>query len=176
MFLNPQELLDRVQIRSGSRVGDFGTGSGELALAVAKKMGPEVTIYAFDPMYANLDRLRREASLVRSVFYTIQADLNAHIPIRDSLLSMAIVVNTLFAIRERERFVRELARVMKPDGIVLFADWIGSFNNLGPVEADIVTPSDAQQLFRSNGFAIRSPIPAGTHHYAFTAERTLMSA
>ena len=128
-----------------------------------------MTVYALDSLHANLERLAHESRALQTTFYPIYANLNEHIPLRDNLLSVAIVANTLFAIENRKRFIEELSRVVKPQGVILVVDWMGSFGNTGPMDGEIVTPAEAATLFREQGFQIGETIPAGTHHFAFAA-------
>ena len=58
-----QMLLDRVPLRRGMTVVDVGAGTGFLALELARRCGPESTVYAVDPWGAALDRLSRKAAL-----------------------------------------------------------------------------------------------------------------
>ena len=166
-------MLKQLPLPSGSvRVGDFGTGSGQYALALAKRLGERGAIYAFDPFGPALDRVKSEAGEYHSAFYTLEADLNAHIPIRDNLLNGAVVANTLYGLSDKEKFVSELSRVIAPGGRVLVIDWAGSFKNMGPPASSIMSPGEAARLFSSYGFEVGDMLPAGTHHFAFTGVGT----
>jgi ubiquinone/menaquinone biosynthesis C-methylase UbiE len=169
MFLNPREILERVSIPAGSSVGDFGSGSGHFALGVIERLGPETTVYAFDAFLPSLSKLEREAKRRGGRLYGVEADLNNHIPVKDNLLHFAILSNILHAISSRERFLKELARVIQPGGRALVIDWTQSFNNMGPTASAAVTPSEAVRLMRAAGFTTGDMLPAGSHHYAFLA-------
>lgn len=169
MFLSPQEILRHVVIPSSSRVADFGTGKGYFGLEIARRLGTEATVYVFDPYTPSLEAVRREAKKMHAPLYALLADLNLHIPVRANLFTHAIVANTLYQLRDRARFVQELSRVVEPGGVVLVADWLGSFNNMGPMREEVLSPSDAVQLFADAGFETSGMLPAGTHHFAFRA-------
>jgi ubiquinone/menaquinone biosynthesis C-methylase UbiE len=172
VFVSPLQLLDRVSLPTGSRVGDFGSGAGHYALEVARRLGSESTVYALDPYAPLMDRVRREAQNTGATFFSLESDLNTHIPLKTNLLNVAIVANTLFYITNREKFVSELARVVEPRGQILVVDWMGSFHNMGPVPDSVVTPSEASDLFKRFGFEVGEMMPAGTHHFAFIATCT----
>ncbi len=162
-------MLKEFPLPRKARVGDFGAGAGQYALAIAERLEGEGTIYALDPFGPNLDAMKREAEKFRSPFYTLRSDLDVHIPLKTNLLNAAIVANTLYSITNKERFVSELARVLEPEGKVLVVDWVGSFKNMGPPPEAIMTPAEAVRLFRSAGFSTGDMLPAGTHHFAFIA-------
>ncbi|MDO8523932.1 MAG: class I SAM-dependent methyltransferase [bacterium] len=169
MFLSPVQILKELPLPERAQVGDFGAGSGQYALALAERLGSQGTIYALDAFGPNLDLMRQGAEKYGSAFYTLESDLNRHIPLKTNLLNVAIVANTLHQLTDRERFVSELARVLEPGGKALVVDWAGSFRNMGPPEGSVVTPGEAVRLFRSAGFSTGEMLPAGTHHFAFVA-------
>jgi len=170
VFLSPYQILKELPLPAQNvRVGDFGAGSGQFSLALAERLGQSATIYALDAFGPGLDAMKREAERYGSDFYTLQSDLNTHIPLRSNLLNAAIVADTLYGIADKERFVHELARVLEEGGKVLVVDWAGSFKNMGPPQDAILSPGEAAQLFTSAGFSVGEMLPAGTHHFAFTA-------
>jgi len=173
VFLNPANVLDQISVPFGAKIGDFGTGAGHFALSVIDRVGSNGTLYALDAFVPVLEKLERTAQKRGVRIYTIESDFNKHIPLQNDLLQLAILGNILHQIRERERFVLELERVLSPGGRVLIVDWAASFNNMGPTADAAVTPAEAVRLFRGAGFNTGSMLPAGSHHYAFVATSPL---
>ncbi len=169
VFLDPADILKHVHLPSYKRVGDFGTGSGQYALAAAEALGTEGAVYALEAFGPLLEKVRRAALPYGGRFYALQSDLNEPLPLRDNLLNLAIVANTLHALTERKRFLSELRRVLAPEGRVLFVDWASSFRNMGPTNEAAISPGEAVRLFTDAGFTTGTMLPAGTHHYAFIA-------
>lgn len=170
MFLDPQSVLEHLPFARHSSVGDFGAGAGHFTFAAAKRLEGRGLVYALEPFTPLVDAISSEA-LRRGVrVHALSADLDTHIPLRDNLLSAGIVANTLHQLKNRQQFVKELARVIEPKGKVLVVDWVSSFRNMGPHEDAVVLPGDAVNLFRGAGFSVSPMLPAGTHHYAFIAD------
>lgn len=169
MFLKPDEVFNHLYIEPTSRFGDFGAGAGHYSLLAAKKLAPGGAVYAFDINGGSLDRLRTEGEKYAADFYTLDSDLNQHIPLRDNLLDSAVVANVLHQLEAREYFARELSRVMRPGGKALVIDWVSSFKNMGPAEGKTALPGDAVRFFKLAGFTTGEMLPAGTHHFAFIA-------
>jgi hypothetical protein len=48
---------------------------------------------------------------------------------------------------------------------VLVVDWSESFGNMGPRDQDIVSKSNAIELFETHGFVLEKEMDAGEHHY-----------
>lgn len=172
MFLKPTQVISHLSIRPGLSVADFGAGRGEYSLALKDALGQEGAVYAFDVVPEVVERLHRERAR-RNIenLFTLCTDLNQHLPLKDRLLHCAVVVNTLYALHARDAFLEELHRVLKPNARVLMVDWASSFRNMGPRESEVITPGDAVRLFRAHGFSVGSMLPAGTHHYAFVAQK-----
>lgn len=172
MFLSPIQLLQHMPVQSGDKVGDFGVGTGVYSEALLEKLSDEGEVYAFDVYEPHIESLHRSCmNKKKSNLFSLCVDLNARIPLKDTLLHQALVVNTLHALAKRDQFLSELHRVVKPGGRVLIADWIHSFNNLGPTEESVVAPGEAVRLVQAHGFSVGEMLPAGTHHYAFVATK-----
>jgi ubiquinone/menaquinone biosynthesis C-methylase UbiE len=172
VFLSPLQILSALPLPPKPKIGDFGAGKGDYTMLLAKKLGSEAVIYAFDAFHPALDSLHKEGKRHLPRIHALHADLNRHIPLSSGLLNAAIVSNTLHQLQDRECFASEIARVMAHNGKVLVIDWAGSFKNMGPIESNVLSPGEAAALFKNAGFSIGEMISAGTHHFAFVATRT----
>ena len=91
--------------------------------------------------------------------------------IRDNVVDAVIASNILFQVEDRLGFIKEVKRILKPNGKVLVVDWEGSFNGTGPSPDSVVSYDDARALFEENGFSFVKNISAGDHHYGFIVVR-----
>lgn len=177
MLADPREMLKFVTVRPGYRVADFGAGSGAYTTVLLDRVGYEGRVYALDALPQALESIRRQADAAGKRCMTLTCEFESELPIKENLLDLAVVANTLHAVdpHARQRFVSELARVVAPGGQALVVDWAGSFNNMGPHRTLVLTPADAVRLFRSAGFVTGDMLPAGTHQYAFVATLPVQS-
>ena len=171
LLADPRDVLKFVTIMPGMKVGDFGAGSGAYSSVLLDRVGEEGQVYAFDALPQSLESIRRQALRSGKRCMTVCTEFENELPLRDNLLDVAVVANTLHGIdpTRRQDFVHELHRVVVPGGQVLVLDWAGSFANMGPASPMIVAPVDAVRIFRSAGFTTGTMLPAGTHQYAFVA-------
>ena len=138
----PKELLDRLpsacveafagvsnvsifaEIPEGSIVLDMGCGSGLDALIAAERTGPEGRVVGADFSDAMLARARSaalEADLRNVEFHATEA---AKIPVPDASIDVALV-NGIFNLNpERGAIFAELARVVRPGGLVFAAELV----------------------------------------------------
>src|SRR5262245_35927187 len=141
-----ERLVDRADLRSGSRVLDVATGSGNAAIAAAR-LGSDVV--GIDYVESLLERGRERAAAER-----LHVDLrlgdaeNLSFPDAsfDAVLS---VFGSMFA-PDHVRTAREVARVTRPGGTIALASWtpdgfIGSlFQIVGryaPPPAGVASPA-----------------------------------
>lgn len=167
----PSDMLKHVRVMPGMRAGDFGAGSGTYARMLLDRVGEEGQVYALDALPQALESIRRQGLKTGKRCMTVCTDFDSALPMRDNLLDVAVVANTLHAVDpiRRQDFVHELGRVVVPGGQVLLLEWADSFKNMGPPSTLLVPPVDAVRLFRTAGFATSNMLSSGTHHYAFVA-------
>lgn len=174
MFLNPETALKDFPLAEGMRVADFGTGSGFYALAAARRVGDEGTVYALDIQEGLLTRLKdgaRRAGLRNIKTLVGELEQSGGSKLRAASMDAVIMSNILFQVEHRESLLREAARVLKPSGRIFLVDWTGSFGGLGPRPDDVVAEDRARTLLEGVGFRIERSVEAGAHHYGLVARK-----
>jgi len=116
-------LVSSLAPRDGERVLDLGCGTGTLAIAIARA-APGATVAGFDADGAVLARGRaKQARTGTSVQW--QRGLAQHLPFADGALDA--VVSSLFFHHllpaDKRAALAEVARVLRPGGRLLVADW-----------------------------------------------------
>ena len=111
-----QLLVQDLGLCAGMKVLEVGAGPGHITAEVARALGPEGQLTAIDAqpqMVARLAaKLRRQS--VESVH--VQAADPRDLPFANETFDMAYLVTVLGAIADRGRALRELRRVLKPNG------------------------------------------------------------
>lgn len=146
-------LCQEVDVHAGERVLDVAAGSGNAALAAARR-GARVT--ASDIAEAPLELARRRADVEGLALQTEVADAQA-LPFENA--SFDVVLSTFGAMfaPDQQRVADELTRVCRPGGRIGLANWtpqglVGS--SLGIVHRHVPPPPAAAGL--------RSPLEWGT--------------
>jgi ubiquinone/menaquinone biosynthesis C-methylase UbiE len=82
--------------------------------------------------------------------------------LRDGIVDAVIASNILFQVKDKDNFVLEIKRILKPGGKILLVDWSES-----PVvkKAHIVPKAKAREMFEKKGIVFDRDINAGEHHY-----------
>lgn len=118
-----QPLLDAVGIETGQRVLDLASGTGEPALSIARRVGPEGHVTSTDLVAEMLDGTRRrlEAAGMRNVDCRV-ADMEA-LPFADATFDRVTCRFGIMFTNDPGRALAEARRVLKPGGRAGFLVW-----------------------------------------------------
>lgn len=170
-FLTPEHLIDHLILRQGASVADIGSGSGAYLVSLARKVGEEGKVYAVDIHKEVLDTTKKMLDDLGFMNVdVIWANIEEGLYLDSYSLDAVILSNTLFMIEDKKLALKEIKRVLIPEGLVLVVDWSHSHGGLGPHADHIINENDAENLFITSGFRIVSRLPAGSYHYAFLAK------
>lgn len=110
------------KIPAGSTVLDFGCGSGTDSLIAATKTGPTGRVYGVDFSSTMLSHARAGASDAGAANVEFRESEGKHIPFADGAFDVAMV-NGIFNLNpSRTGLFHELARVIRPGGVLYGAE------------------------------------------------------
>ena len=115
-FLNPNEVLNQLELREDMIAADFGCGSGGWVIPLAKKL-EEGKVYAIDILEESLSALKSKAQLEKvSNIETVRVDLEKGSGLGDSSLDLVLATNLLFQVENKNAIMGEIKRVLKKGG------------------------------------------------------------
>jgi ubiquinone/menaquinone biosynthesis C-methylase UbiE len=167
-FVVPDVVVSQFHLRPGDTVADFGAGSGFFLGPLSKAVTPEGLVYACEIQKSLVDKLGETARLQGlGNIHPLWCDLEeaGGIKIGDRALDVALLINTLFMIEDKETAIKEMGRTLRSGGKFFVIDWTESFAGLGPAPDHVVTAAEATALFESHGFVLEREFPTGAHHY-----------
>ena len=121
-FLVPRiRVLSEVGIQPGFRVLDFGCGPGSYISPLSGLVGPSGRIYAVDlhPLAIRSVRRIKQREHLENV-EIIQSHGATGLP--DSSVDAVLLYDTFHDLTEPERILEELARILKPEGVLSVID------------------------------------------------------
>jgi ubiquinone/menaquinone biosynthesis C-methylase UbiE len=168
MFLRPEDVIERFALGEGMTVADLGVGTGVYTIAAAEAVGEHGVVYGCDVSKELLSKVSSEAQQKGLTnLHVIWVDLEQErgTTLGDASLDAVIATNILFQIEHKERFLKEIVRILKLGGKALVVDWSDSFGGVGPHAGSVLRRAVAQSLCESAGLQFQKDIDAGSHHY-----------
>ncbi len=164
----PDTILLAAGIRQDMVVVDVGCGTGFYALPAAALTGKDSAVYAVDISEAMLKILKQEIEKrgIRNVYPVKSEETN--IPLGDGIANMVISVNMLHEANDRESFIKELKRLMKPDGRLVLIDHRKEPTPSGPPIEERISYDDTFSLLKRY-FEVVVKGPSGEYQYGLIA-------
>jgi SAM-dependent methyltransferase len=126
---NAFDVLEKVGVRKGQAVLDYGCGSGTFAIPSAKIVGEEGKVYALEVHPQDLECVSEKAKDEGlGNIETVLSDsprLTTGLP--DGSVDAVLVYDVMHVIDDRQGLLKELHRVLRPDGFLsIFPMHIGT--------------------------------------------------
>ena len=167
-FSNPEKNIKHLNLKEGDVVADFGAGSGHYVFPLSLLVGDSGKVYAVDIQKGLLLKLQKD--IIQKDFQNIETiwgdveKINGS-KLRTGSLDALIASNILFQVENKDSFIKECYRVLKPNGKILIVDWSESFGGIGPSPQSVVREESAKEMLEKNNFIFKEGMPAGNHHY-----------
>ncbi len=120
----------RVKQANPQRVIDFATGSGDIALALRKKLSPQTEVIGMDFCEPMLDEARKKAKGIEGISFRTGDCLD--LPLEDNFIDACTIGFGLRNFEDREAGLREMLRVLRPGGCLLVLEFSQPFALLRP--------------------------------------------
>jgi ubiquinone/menaquinone biosynthesis C-methylase UbiE len=127
----PHPIITRDRLRevlapqAGERVLEIGPGTGYYTLDLADWLGPEGSVEVFDLQQEMLDHTIRRAR-ERGLWNVSPTQGNAEdLPYDDDSFDAVILITVLGEIPDQDAALREVARVLKPEGRLVVGELFG---------------------------------------------------
>jgi len=165
-FLNPDQILNELDLKKNMIVAEFGCGAGIFALALAKRL-KQGMVYGLDIQEEKISALKNKAVLenLKNVF-AIHCNLEAEngSTLHRNSVNTVLIPNLLFQAENKNAIIEESKRVLKQGGQLLIVDWHKS-SPLAPKQG-IISPEEIKKTVGEIDFDFKKEFPAGDHHFA----------
>ncbi len=169
MFLDPQKIVQQIGLVPEMQIVDIGSGIGTFAMAMSPYIGNTGTIYAFDILPHVITRLTNdiaERGITNITPLVGDIEHNNGIILESGIIDMVFCANVFFQISDKQTVVREISRILKPNGKLVVIDWIDSFSGMGPHRDAVISPEMITDLVTASGFILVSDLGnTGDHHF-----------
>lgn len=170
-FLNPNQVLDQLNLRKNIIAAEFGCGAGGFTIPLAQRL-EEGLVYALDIQKPPLSALKGKSLAGRILnINIIRCDLEepkgSTLP--NSSLDLVLVPNMLFQTENKSAIITEAKRILKEKGAMVIIDWLPEASQ-GPKQGKI-SPAEVKKISKELGFKFEREINAGAYHYGLVFAR-----
>ena len=163
-YLPPEEVARMLDIPTGGKLLDFGTGTGTYAIELAR-LRPDVEVIALDEQPEMLDLLRAKPA---AKLANLKPALPAEVANYRGKMDRVLALNVLHELGDEA--LRSLKALLKPDGRALFIDWNADVERpAGPPADHVYSPAEGRQRLEQMGFTIRGE-KLFPYHYSILAD------
>jgi ubiquinone/menaquinone biosynthesis C-methylase UbiE len=122
-----ERLLEPARLQAGESVLDVGCGTGTLAIAAKRRVGPTGSVHGVDASPAMIARASNKAKKAAAEVI-LENGLAESLPFSDGRFDVVLSTVMLHHLprKARQQGVREMGRVLKPGGRLLAVDFAGA--------------------------------------------------
>lgn len=171
-FLQPEKILEQIDISDNMTVADFGCGHGYFSIPLAKIVN-QGKVYALDVVEEALQAVESKTELEKiSNVETIHCNLEilGGSKLNDNSIDLVILSNILFQSQKKTEIIQEAKRVLKENGQLVLIEWIEGVP-LAPKEGWLISKEKAQQLVEAEGLALDKELEIDDQHYGIVFKR-----
>ncbi len=173
-FVDPATVTRQLSIEEGSKVADFGCGSGFFSFEFAKRIGSDGLVYALDVLPSALEAVASRAKtlgLGNIVTKRVNLERDNGSMLSPGSVDWVVLKDMLFQNERKEVIIREVARVLKQGGQAIVMEWNPKDTMVGPDAKLRIAPETLKQMAEKVGLSINQELNVGGFHYAFVVSK-----
>ena len=168
-LIDSKKLFSELQLKKGSVLLDLACGRGLYSIAASEYIGEQGKIYAVDLWQEGIDFLIQEttAGQIANIHASV-ADINKHIPFADHSIDvclMATVLHDLIEDHAEKGTLKEVKRVLKPEGLLAVIEFIKTQGPPGPPVQIRISPDELENFLSGYGFRLVKTAEVGQFNY-----------
>ncbi len=156
------DFIDSLFSLEGRIVADVGAGTGYFTFPLLRKAGKKGKVFAIDINEKLLAALESKASGIDNLEVVLSSE--DHIPLDSESVDFAFCGDLLHEL-DGDATLRELYRILKPQGLFVAVDWEKGKSGMGPPDKIRMTRAEAKEFCEKAGFTFSGTFEPGKHHY-----------
>jgi len=151
---NVEGALDTIGIRRGSTVAEVGAGTGYVSLKMARRVGPNGTVYANDIQPEMLVRLRGNADRagMRNIQTVLGTGTDPQLPA--GRMDLIILVDVYHEFAQPQKMLDAMRTELKPDGRLVLLEYRKEDPNVPILPEHKMTVAEAKTEVEAEGFKL----------------------
>ena len=168
-LIDTAKFFQELALKKGATFLDVASGWGAYSLAVSDIVGKDGQVYAVDLWEEGIYNLRKEAdSKGIQNLATFVSDVAQIIPVEDDCVDvclMATVLHDFVGDKVERRVMKEIVRVMKPNGVLAIVEFYKKEGPPGPPKRVRLSPEDVVKILSVYGFKQNRYAEVGPDNY-----------
>lgn len=117
------QLIDRLPLKPGMKIGDIGAGTGRLSVLMANRIKPDGQVWAVDVQAEMVAYLQARAAKLgkNQLLVALSSATNPNIPA--AKIDLAILVDVYHELEYPREFLQNLEKSVKPGGQIVFVEY-----------------------------------------------------
>jgi ubiquinone/menaquinone biosynthesis C-methylase UbiE len=142
-MLPPHDILRKLGIKSTDTVADIGCGIGYFSIPASEYLDGN-PVYALDIQDEMLEEVKKRIGgknivVIKNEPYDLK--------LADKSVDFALMVTVIHEIDDKQRLLKEISRILKPEGRLAVADWQKGELQLGPTPSHKFSPEELIPIF-----------------------------
>jgi ubiquinone/menaquinone biosynthesis C-methylase UbiE len=168
-LIDTAKFFRELDLKKGVSFLDVACGWGFYSLAASDIVGKEGQVYAVDLWEEGILNLRKEAASKGSQnLEAFVSDVSQNIPIENDCVDvclMATVLHDLVGDQVDRGAMKEIVRVMKPEGILFIVEYKKTDGPPGPPKPVRLSPQEVDTFVSAYGFRQKHLTEISANHY-----------
>lgn len=161
--LNPAATLHQIGFAEGQVLCDIGAGSGLFTLPAARISSQKIYALDINPVMLKAIQVKAEAESLKNIaLHQVEGDV---LPVPDSSADLALVATVLHEIPEKAPFIREIHRLLKPDGRLAVIEFHARITPFGPPPSERLSQVDVITQLETHGLMLQDKFDLGANFY-----------
>lgn len=173
-LVDPKQVIRKLSMGAGDTVADFGAGSGYFSFECARAVGSEGKVYALDVLPSALEAIASRAKILGLANVMPERVNLEHINgsgLGSGSVDWVVVKDVLMQNQDKLVILREVARILKPQGRAIIIEWHPDEVTVGPDRALRIAPEVLEQWLTESGLSVVEKPAVGGFHYAFVVKK-----
>jgi ubiquinone/menaquinone biosynthesis C-methylase UbiE len=162
--MNPNSVVEDIDIRAGDKVLEIGMPVGFFAPALLNKVGVDGMVYVAGPNRESFEKLGYLKER-KNLSFKLLADILMGGAIPEDEIDIVVLTNLLSNTLKPDAFCLAIGKYLKPGGEIVVIDWDNKIKNVGPSMERRVTKEEALRLMHSCGMQFKRILKLPGYHY-----------
>jgi len=168
-LIDTAQFFQELDLKKGTTFLDVASGWGAYSLAASDIVGKDGQVYAVDLWEEGISSLRKEAdSKGIQNLAAFVSDVAQNIPVEDDgvdVCLMATVLHDFVGDKVERQVMKEILRVMKPDGVLAIVEFYKKEGPPGPPKRVRLSPEEVVEILSAYGFKQNRYTEVGPDNY-----------